>query len=69
MIIDLTKGEAYAAADIIDTYIFQMIRDDLDIDNMCWLRNILGAYDKLCSISGYQGITDSKEDEQDDEQA
>lgn len=66
MIIDLTKGEAYAVADIIDTYIFQMIRDDLDIDNISWLRNILNAYDKLCDASGYVGLTDSREGKQDE---
>ena len=68
MIIDLTKAEAYAVADIIDTYNFQMIRDDPDIDNMSWLRNILSAFDKLCDVSGYQGVTDQREGE-DDEQA
>lgn len=56
--IDITEKEAYAVAEIIDTYIFQIIRDDDSIDNISWLRNIICAYDKLCKIGKYKGIND-----------
>jgi hypothetical protein len=56
--IDLTKDEAYALADFIDTGLYDRIRNDVDIDSMKWLRNIVHAYEKLCLYSGYVGLTD-----------
>ena len=32
---DLTKDEAFAIAEFIDTYIFQAIRNDVDWDSSC----------------------------------
>ena len=65
MMIEITKDEARIMAEFIDTYLFQMIRDDPDIDNMTWLRIVFRVFDKMCTISGYQGMTDErKENEQ-----
>ena len=58
----LTKAEAMAVANHIDSTLFQAIRDDTDIDSMTWLRNIVRAYEKLCAYSGYVGVTESAED-------
>ncbi|MBR6859722.1 MAG: hypothetical protein IKM73_00175 [Acidaminococcaceae bacterium] len=57
---DLTKDEAYAVADFIDTSLIDMIRNDTDLDSMCWLVNITSAYQKLCAFSGYEGMTDER---------
>ena len=55
---ELTKDEAYAIADLIDINIFKIIRDDIDIDSMTWLKNVVHGYEKLCKYSGYKGITE-----------
>ena len=55
---ELTKVEAYFVANFIDTWLFQAIRDDADIDNMPWLLNLVHAYEKMCKDSGYVGLTD-----------
>ena len=52
---ELTKDEAYAVANFIDTSLIDMIRNDTDVDSMCWLVNITSAYQKLCAFSGYEG--------------
>ena len=63
----LTKSEAYAVAEFIDTYLFTAIRNDLDWDSFQALRNLVHAYEKCCEISGYVGLTDSEgRDEYDD---
>ena len=56
--IDLTKAEAYAVADLISCDLFDRIRLDTDIDSMEWLINTVHAYEKLCKFSGYVGLTD-----------
>ena len=38
---DLTKDEAYAVAEYIDSNLLQYIREDEDIDSMMWLRNVV----------------------------
>lgn len=58
----LTKAEAMAVANHIDSTLFQSIRDDTEIDSMTWLRNIVRAYEKLCAYSGYVGLTESEEE-------
>jgi len=63
----LTKAEAMAVANHIDSTLFQSIRDDTEIDSMTWLRNIVRAYEKLCAYSGYVGLTESAEDALGDE--
>ena len=55
---ELTKAEAYALAELIDFNLFDNIRKDEDIDSMKWLKSVLSAYEKLCAISGYVGLTE-----------
>lgn len=43
----LTDDEVIALADLIETTIFAVIRDDPEIDNFQWLVNIIHAHDKL----------------------
>lgn len=62
----LTKDEAYAVAEFIDDNIFDVIRNDIDWDSFQALRNLIHAYEKCCEISGYVGMTDSVEGEEDD---
>lgn len=56
--VDLTKKEAHAIAELIDTTLIDLIRNDVDIDSLYWLRLIIHGYEKLCAYSGYQGNTD-----------
>ena len=62
--IDLTKDEAYAIADHIGTSLFDAIRNDPEIDSMKWLRDMIHGYEKLCKCSGYTGLTESTESEE-----
>ena len=57
--IELTKDEAYAVANFIDTNLIDTIRVDVDIDSMEWLRHMIHGYEKLCEFSGYVGLTES----------
>lgn len=59
LIMELTKDEAYAVADLISVDLIDRIRNDIDIDSMEWLINIVHAYEKLCKFSGYVGLTDN----------
>ena len=43
----LTKSQCENLADFIEFYIFQIIRDDTEIDNMAWLMDMVDAYKKL----------------------
>ena len=61
--VELTEGEAYALAEIISMNLFDIIRNDTDIDSMEWLKNVLSAYKKMCECSGYVGLTDGSIDE------
>lgn len=56
---ELTKSEAYGLAGFIDLNIFSAIRNDVDFDSFQCLRNICKAYEKLCEISGFVGLTDA----------
>ena len=56
--LDLTKDEAYVAAEFIDMTLINEIRRAEDIDSMRWLRNIVHAYEKLKKFSGYKGLTE-----------
>ena len=62
---ELTKKEAYAVAEFIDCNLLDYIRSDTDIDSMEWLRHIVHAYEKMCKASGYVGLTEHSEDEDD----
>ena len=53
---ELTKEEAYAIANFIDTYLFDSIRQDEDTDNLWWLKNVLTGYEKLCIFSEYDKV-------------
>lgn len=55
---DLTKDEAHAVAELIDLSFIDEIRNNDDVDNMYWIRNVIHAYEKLCAYSGYVGLTE-----------
>ena len=61
----LTKNEAYAVAELVDGAFFETIRNDVDIDSMTWVRNLIHGYEKLCRYSGYVGLTESGEEDDD----
>lgn len=44
--IEITKSEAYSLRDFIENYLFDAIRNDVEIDNMEWLNNIMSVYKK-----------------------
>lgn len=62
----LNKDEAYAVAEFIDANILGVIRNDIEWDSFYALRNLIHAYEKCCKISGYVGVTDLAEGEEDD---
>lgn len=57
----LTKDEAYAVAEFIDMNIFTAIRTDEEWDSFQNLRNLIHAYEKCKTQSGYVGVTDNEE--------
>lgn len=59
----LSKDEAYAIAEFIDTNIFDAIRNDIDWDSFRALINLIHGYEKCCAMSGYVGLTDSEKGE------
>ena len=59
---ELTKAEASAVASYIDLTLFPTIRDNPDIDNVQWLRNLIHGYEKLCAYSGFVGATENREE-------
>lgn len=61
----LSKKEAFAVAEFIDCNLFDYIRNDTDVDSMGWLRNVLHAYEKMCKASGFVGLTENAEGEDD----
>lgn len=61
--VELTEGEAYALAEIISMNLFDIIRNDTDIDSMEWLNNVLSAYKKMRECSGYVDLTDGNDDD------
>lgn len=44
--IEITEVEAETLVDTIETYIYDIIRDNEDIDNINWLANIMSVYEK-----------------------
>lgn len=58
----LTKDEAYAVAEFIDMNIFTAIRTDEEWDSFQNLRNLIHAYEKCKTQSGYIGMTDKSEE-------
>ena len=47
MIIDLTESQCENLCDFIEFNIFEYIRNDTDIDNIDWIVDMMGAYQKL----------------------
>lgn len=43
MKVELTKEQCVNLAEFIEMHIFEAIRDDVDIDNIEWLRDMLDA--------------------------
>lgn len=56
----LKPDEAYAICELVDKTIFELIREDEDVDSLQWLRNLIHGYEKLCAYSGYVGHTEEK---------
>lgn len=44
--IEITEVEAETLVDTIEMYIYDIIRDNEDIDNINWLANIMSVYEK-----------------------
>ena len=44
--IEITEAEAETLVDTIEMYIYDIIRDNEDIDNINWLANIMSVYEK-----------------------
>ena len=61
----LSKEEAYAIAEFIDTNIFEAVRNDVEWDSFQALRSLIHGYEKCCAMSGYVGLTDSEKGEED----
>lgn len=47
--IEITKDEAESLADLIEMNIFDIIRNDIEIDSIEWLCNIASVYRK-CKV-------------------
>ncbi len=47
MKIDLTKSQCESLIDYIEMNLLDVIRNDTDIDNLCWVQNILTAKDAM----------------------
>lgn len=58
---ELTKAEAYAIANFIDEYIFASIRQDEEVDNLWWVRDVLNGYEKLCIFGKYGKVPNDGE--------
>lgn len=58
----LTADEAYSVANLIDSNLYDTIRNDTDIDSIQWIKNVLHAYEKMCLVSGYIGATEKRGD-------
>ena len=52
--LNLTKEEALAVADFLDSALIPFIQDDREIDNMKLLCRITNAFQKLCKYSNYR---------------
>lgn len=47
MKIELTKGQCESLVDFIEGHLLDAIRNDTDIDNLNWVRNILNVHQVL----------------------
>lgn len=57
--VELTLGEAETLTDLIELYIFEIIRNDEDIDNINWLVNVMSIYEK-CKYPGKGGDNEAE---------
>lgn len=44
--IEITKDEAESLLDFIESNFYEVIRNDVDIDNINWAANIMSLYQK-----------------------
>ena len=44
--IEITKDEAESLVDLIECNLYEIIRNDVDIDSIGWLANIMSLYQK-----------------------
>lgn len=44
--IEITEIEAETLVDTVERYIYDIIRDNEDIDNINWIANIMSVYEK-----------------------
>ena len=51
MNLNINKSDCENAADLIECYFFQNIRDDEDIDNIEYVRSLLKCLDELRAAS------------------
>lgn len=54
--IEMTREEAMAVADLIQGNLFDIIRNDTAIDGMMWLCSIVSLYNKIM-----EGLNDGQE--------
>lgn len=47
MEITITREEAISFVDLMENYLLDMIRANIDIDSVEWLRNLLSIYTKI----------------------
>ena len=57
----ITADQAYSIAEFIDQNLFEAIRANPDWDSVQTLKNIIYAYDEMCKVSGYRGLTENYE--------
>lgn len=51
--IEITKEEAASLKDLIELNLFNVIRNDVEVDSMRWLCNIVAIY-KKCEAGGQE---------------
>ena len=47
MELDLTREDCEIIYDFLDVYFFQMIRDDIDMDNIDYVRRMIHCHDVM----------------------
>ena len=50
--INLTKSQCKNLAELLEFNIFEIVRNDTDIDNINWLVDLMDAYTKLKEAGG-----------------
>lgn len=52
--IELTKSQCASLCDLIEVHLIDIIRNDTDIDNINWVRNILDAHKVFEAVSNIE---------------